>query len=752
MRPGIFLTGLFTLFSLAAFAQAIGSWQEHFSWHSSIAVGSDGHRIVAATPHAIFSYDTQTEELSRISTVNGLSASGIQTMACDANTIVIAYQNSQIDIIRGDKILPVNTLRLTGILADKSINSIWIGDNQCLLATGFGIAVLNLDKNEIGDVYVIGNGGAYTKIEAVSRDDQYWYAAGAEGLKRAPLTGLNLSDYRSWQRLDESDGLPGGGFKSVFYWRNHLFVQQHNRLYKKDGNLFTVFYEDARNWNSISAGEDGILITQAAGENTAAPPAGLIQLDITGMVERKIEHPQIVQPAAALNLGGEYWVADKTNGLLRISGNEVEQMVPNSPMTSGLGGLGTRTGEWWAAGDSTVSRLIDGNWENFIPGQTLSNRWPSSFRNPGPLAQTKPGEVWIGSAGDGLLQWREEGWQQYKSPVLNQAQGNAGQYRVSGLAADRDQHLWIANDGAQRGLVVYKNDGSHLSFEIPFFYPGYRLGQLVVDDINQKWIIAPGFGLFCYNQGNSLEQTGDDQWRFYQPGMGKGNLPDAEVLCLAKDHFGFVWVGTSDGIAIIQCTEQVFSPQGCEAVLPVVQSDNFAGYLFKGERVQAIAVDGANRKWVGTRNGIWLISESGDKTIYRFTSSNSPLPDNDVQQISVDPKTGWVLIATAKGMVSYRSTATEGGSRHTNVLVYPNPVPPGYTGTIAIRGLVNQAVIKITTLDGRLVYQGRALGGQAIWNGLDLNGKRVATGVYLVWSGDESRKEQAVTKIVFIQP
>ena len=62
----------------------------------------------------------------------------------------------------------------------------------------------------------------------------------------------------------------------------------------------------------------------------------------------------------------------------------------------------------------------------------------------------------------------------------------------------------------------------------------------------------------------------------------------------------------------------------CEAVLPIVQQDNFAGYLFQGEEVRAMAVDGANRKWVGTKNGLWLISEEGEKIVYRFTLANSP--------------------------------------------------------------------------------------------------------------------------------
>jgi ligand-binding sensor domain-containing protein len=272
----------------------------------------------------------------------------------------------------------------------------------------------------------------------------------------------------------------------------------------------------------------------------------------------------------------------------------------------------------------------------------------------------------------------------------------------------------------------------------------------VVDDLNQKWIVSPrGGGLICFNHGQSLDNPGDDQWFWYRSGTGNGNLPDNNVLCIAKDKGNFIWVGTTRGIGIIYCPQQVFSG-GCEAVLPVVQQDNFAGYLFRDEEVQVITVDGADRKWIGTKNGVWLLSPDAEKTIYHFTTGNSPLPDNDIKSIAIDGQSGEVFFSTSKGIVSFRSTATEGTTTNSNVLVFPNPVPPGYNGAIAIRGLVNNATVKITEMDGRLVYQTRALGGQAVWNGKDYKGRIISSGVYLVLVSDDSRKENLVTKIVFI--
>jgi len=218
----------------------------------------------------------------------------------------------------------------------------------------------------------------------------------------------------------------------------------------------------------------------------------------------------------------------------------------------------------------------------------------------------------------------------------------------------------------------------------------------------------------------------------------------ALMVLYAGVHFGAVVAGGSDSYGYV-------SQAGLwQRGLPIVQQDNFAGYLFSAEQVQCIGIDGADRKWVGTKNGVWLISPDGQQIIYRFTTANSPLLNNDVRKITVDGTTGEVFFATVSGICSFRSTATTGGETNSNVLVFPNPVPPGYTGTIAIRGLVDNAVVKITELNGRLVYETRALGGQAVWNGKDYNGRTAATGVYLVLVSDDSRQEKIVTKIVFI--
>jgi ligand-binding sensor domain-containing protein len=364
----------------------------------------------------------------------------------------------------------------------------------------------------------------------------------------------------------------------------------------------------------------------------------------------------------------------------------------------------------------------------------------------------RDGALWAGSYGGGLVRFKENQTTIYKqkNSSLQAALGDPNSYRVSGLAFDQAGNLWVANYGAAQNMQVRKKDSSWVSIRVPFSHTENALSQILVDQEQQIWLISPkGNGIFCYNPGNSIDATNDDRWKNYLAGSGNGNLPSNNVRCMAMDKNGFIWVGTDKGIGIIQCSNEVFGT-GCEALLPVVQQDRFAGLLFQDEDVQSIVVDGANRKWVGTKNGLWLLSPEGDKIIYRFTQDISPLLGNDIKKLAINSITGELFIASTNGICSFRSTATEGGNTQENVLVFPNPVPAGYNGTIAIRGLSNNALIKITELNGQLVYQTRALGGQAIWDGKHYTGSKAASGVYLVIVRDDTGKEKIATKIVLL--
>jgi hypothetical protein len=198
--------------------------------------------------------------------------------------------------------------------------------------------------------------------------------------------------------------------------------------------------------------------------------------------------------------------------------------------------------------------------------------------------------------------------------------------------------------------------------------------------------------------------------------------------------------------------ENVFvTGSGFDAQKILVEVGGHTGYLLETETVTAIAVDGANRKWIGTeRAGVFLLSADGTEEIHHFTVENSPLYSNSIIDIEINGDTGEVFFGTEAGIISYKSTATEPLPTNSDVVVYPNPVREGYTGTIGIKGLVNNADVKITDVSGTLIFATRAEGSQAVWDGRNFDGRKAQTGVYLIFSTDDTGTEKLVTKVLFI--
>jgi ligand-binding sensor domain-containing protein len=233
---------------------------------------------------------------------------------------------------------------------------------------------------------------------------------------------------------------------------------------------------------------------------------------------------------------------------------------------------------------------------------------------------------------------------------------------------------------------------------------------------------------------------------------GSGNIPGSNIFSIAEDKEGEVWLGTDEGIAVFYNPSDLFTNSPSDAERILVNFDGYVQYLLETETVTAIAVDGANRKWMGTdRAGVFLLSADGTEQIYHFTEDNSPLFSNQITSIAINPLTGEVYIGTAKGLIAYKGSATEGVTEMNDIYAFPNPVPSNYSGTIGIRGLVSNANVKITDIGGTLIYETTAAGGQATWDGKNFSGRKAKSGVYLVFVTNEDGSNTMVTKIMIIE-
>lgn len=752
---GFFIAWICGIVPVAA-QTPIGQWQEHLNYKQTKQVVK-GDQIYCATSANVFSVN-EKNEISRFSKINGLNDIGVSCIGWDATTaqLVIAYENGNLDIVKGSTVRNIPDILQSNISSNKKINQIYCRDGIAYLSAAVGIIAVNLSRYEIRDTWIIGNNGTQTNVWNMTGDNTYYYAATTEGLKRALASQTNLANFANWENISNKYNLPTGPVQFTGLLNNRLLARKTDSIYIQSGDSWTLLYHEP-SWKIVQANVSGnsLLLSQTG----PGDQARVILLTEAGTISQTISQPGVVSlPQSALADGNAVWIADLYEGLSRFA-NGTDRFIPNGPG-------GTASGQFAFSNESLIvaAGAVNRAW-NYLYNRdgifSYSNaEWSGKNAVNTPALDSvldiitlatdpEDGSVWAGSYGGGLIHFNGSDTKIYKqNSSLQPAAGDPGSYRVSGLAFNNAGDLWISNYGAPQALQLRKKDGSWKSFSIPFTLTENATAQLVSDDFNQLWIQSPkNNGLICFQYGNP-DNNNDDRWKYYRQGTGNGNLPSNNVLSVAKDKNSSIWVGTDDGIGIISCTADAFAGSGCDARLPVVQQGQFSGYLFKGEQVQAIAVDGANRKWIGTTNGAWLISPDGTKTIHHFTASNSPLLSNDVKQIGIDPHSGVVFFATFNGICSFRGTSTEPAETMNEVLVFPNPVPPGYNGTIAIRGLAENASVKITELNGRLVYQTRSLGGQAIWDGRDYKGHKAAAGLYLVFIRDDAGREKMVTKII----
>lgn len=761
---------------LFAQTKPIGQWREHLEFGQAKEVVFAGESIIVASKWGIYTVAGEDRIIEKFSKNNGLSDLGIQTIQYDPSSekLLIAYQNSNLDILYRNDIINIPYIKNSNTSGNKTINRIYMDGSFAYLATGLGVIVVNLNKYEVSATWPMGNNGSSTNVSAVISDVSYFYTATANGIQRIPRSDKFPENYAGWEIITANNGWPAGTPGNIFIIKNILYAQIGKQLFKQESGQWAKIYEDDWQWMSCESWNEQVLITQQ--KNDFSERRIVAFNPSTGATEIIQNNQLLSMPVQAKRLGQTLYIADLKKGLIIQNSSSVEEIKINSPFGALDGEMFFQNNKLYVAGGSINEAwnylykrdgffVYDNNeWKNYSV-ETLP--WMDTLRDIITLAVDPLDEtIYAGSysgglgqadgsviEGGGLIEFKNPAsYKIYKqgSPVEKTIGDNS--YRVSGLAFDAERNLWVSNFGGERNFGVKKADGAWVKFRVPFIIQDNMVGGILIDDYNQKWIQVPqGNGLYCYNHGSSIDNPNDDRWKWLRIGKGNGNLPGNLVQAMAKDKDGFLWIGTDKGIGIIQCPGEVFTANGCEAFQPIIQQGNFAGLLFANEEVKAIAVDGANRKWVGTRNGVWLISPDGEKVIERFTEDNSPLLSNEINRIAIDPRSGEVYFSTFKGICSYRGTATEGTEKQEDVFVFPNPVPPGYGGQIGIRGLASNSFVKITELNGRLVHQMQAFGGQAVWNGRDYKGNKVATGVYLILVTDATGAEKTAGKIVFIK-
>lgn len=758
---------LFTAAQAQKGGPGVGQWKSFIPYGQVNGVVTDGTTFFCSTTAGFFTYNREDGSLTPYSKANGMGDIGMSGIAYDKTTgyAVLAYTNSNVDLFKDNTFYSQPELKITQVGGDKTIYHVAASDGQGYLSTGIGLLVLNLSKNEPKEMIKFSENSTDAAVYASLTDATYLYAATRIGLYRIEKNSPFVLDDDAWTKLDNKE------FQVLGQSGNTVYAATADSLFGVAGDGTVSFIEQVRftdtmasTITSLDPGAGNGLWVSVSQPEKSRGFAVLRNSDGS-----RADSLATIAPSQVVQLAnGDVWFGDESgysfpdrHGLRKKTAvDRSEPYYPDGPVTSSAFDVSARNGEFWLA-HGGKSGIWGVTYNRAMFSHFKEEAWVNyPYVSPNPFVQDfirilkdwNGDHLYAASFSGGLYEMSPSGVNVYNDGYLEHYPSNPNTYYVTGLALDENGTLWMTNHGSQNHELVAKTrDNKWIYCRSIDGNTGHPAVDVIIDDYGLKWFVALGNGVVVYDDNGTLENTADDRFRLFKAGKGSGNLPDNGTTCIAKDKDGAIWVGTTNGIGIINCGDQVFDAS-CEGELRIIQNDQFAGYLFEGQAIRALAVDGANRKWVGTSNGLWLLSEDGSTTIYRFTDINSPLPSNAIERINLDPVTGDVYISTDKGLVSFRGTATEGNRENDETLyIYPNPVPSDYNGMVAVRGIAENADVRFTDISGQLVYRTRALGGQAVWNCKDYTGRKVQSGVYLVFTVNKDGTQKASGKFIIHQ-
>lgn len=758
----------FLIISFTSFSQIeVGSWREHFSYNNAITLTDAGGKIYVAGELGIFSYDKEDGFIETLSKVNGLSDSEIQTIAYDKSKdiLIIAYKNSNIDILKNNTVYNISEIKRKQISHSKTINKISFFGDIAYLSCGFGIVVLNTVKLEISDTYFIGENSSYININDVVEFGNKIYASTDEGLFYADLESSNLSDYRNWN-IDISIPNSSNKFTNLNIFNNYLFAAQEyttNKysIYKLHNNVWESFKNNISKLKDITSSSSNMVVTSK--NNSTAYDKSLNKINEVNEYSFPEEDPVIwTDKTSAIYIDGTFYISDSKRGFIWGNEDELTQVFPNGPISNKTAHCeivdnklittnGNNRMKAWYKPEYNV--FENEEWQTFGAPKDTAKNFYSIAINP-----NNPNNIFIGAFGYGIFEFNNNEFKNNYNQLNSSLQAipgySYGYIRMVALAFDKNNNLWAVNHAVPEPISVKTKDNQWQSFNFNGQITEDSPQDILVSEDNNKWIVlGEGKGIMVLDDNDTPLEKSDDTFKRFSPTESNGEVISATVTAIDQDKDGNIWVGTDDGVAIYYNPENVFENNfyADKVQLTSYGNDTTEQYLFTTDEVTDIETDGANRKWIATKSsGIFLMSENGKKEIYNFNIYNSPLPSNSINDIAINQISGEVFILTDKGILSYRSDATKATEEFGNVYVFPNPIRPNYSGVITVTGLADEVNVKFTDISGNLVFETTALGGQAIWNGQTFDGRKVNSGIYLVFCTNDDGTKTQVAKLLFM--
>ncbi len=691
MRKILFTLLIYISTVFHAFGLAVGTWQVYPSYANLTEISPAGDVCFALASGSLFAYNNTTAETTVFNKTTGLAGIDISHIAWSqqAKRLVVAYGDGNIDLVSASgDITNVPGLYLSETVSDKTVSHIYIDRQFAYMSIGVGVMKLDAKKGVIADTYQLGFAVDHSYVK-----DGYLYAVSkAQGTWRGLLTD-NLLDKNRWQRV--------GGYTAL----------TDDRLNVRDAS--TGLW-----WTRNDAGRLACYTLATDGTRTYKTEGVLPEGPASNHFYRLYMH------------GGK---------LYSVAGFWAQENNAGYP-----GEVHVWNGQNWSEFEQPTSQMIGHDYIDLLCMD---------------FDPKKEGHVMVGAKG-GVYEFQDGKFIKHygrQNSVLESGVNSDNYTIVSTLKYTDNGDLWVLNSMVDNPIwKIEHGSGNWVNYPHPeMSTPAkYNLVSLL-QSRNNKNIMWFANNYYMENRLYAYDFV-NDKLVGHGPNFTNEDgtvITPVMVYALAEDLDGNVWIASSNGPFYISSADAIAGNDAfIQHKVPRNDGTNLADYLLSDVKTRCIAVDGANRKWMGTENGVFLISSDCNTLLQHFTTENSPLPSNTVYDICIDNNSNIVYFATERGLCSYASDATQPSEEMTkdNVYAYPNPVTPEYTGKITIVGLSFNADVKIVTSNGVLVNQGRSTGGSYQWDGRDLKGKRVASGVYMVQAATETGDKGVVCRIAVV--
>jgi len=758
----IFILFLFVFSIQFSLAQNNLQWKGYFSYNEIKDVAQSESQFFAASENALFSKSTLTNLIKTTNTINGFPSQTISAIfhSPTFQKTLVGYENGLLVVVNENDGTILNVVDIINkqIAPNiKKINHFNESNGIVYIACDFGIVQYNLATLQFGDTYFIGSNVPEIIVNQTAVFDGYIYAATlTEGLKRAEVTNPNLIDANQWIKVND------GNFLGVTNFKTHLFTSKSSGEISKSENG-TVFSNFGTLLSpaavDIRSSENRLVIT--------SPTSVFVyndQLVLTNQINKSQITTENVTFSCGTVLKSTIYIGTTENGIITLNINNptnFEFISPNGPARNSIFSINANSSNLWATYgeyNQFVSPRYrsygfdkytdDQGWKN-IPFSKVDGAVDLVRLTVSPRNENK---IFISSFHSGLLEFEDDQLIKHYTQTnsgLESLVGNFVSIRIEQSAFDKEGNLWLTNGLVKNGLKVLKKNGQWQSFNMENILSkplDGRFTRLTIDRNSTKWICTLDDGLIAYNE------TYNNVFKKINENSEDTPLPSNSVQAVTVDNRNQLWIGTRKGLRVISSVSSFLSEEPLKAYPIIIVEEGLPQELLFEQFITDIVVDGANNKWVSTADaGVFQFSPNGQSTLYHFTTSNSPLPSNNVNDVDINQSTGEVFFATTKGMVSFQGTAISESKDLSNVIVYPNPVRPEYSGTVKITGVLDKANIKITDIEGNLVYEVISEGGSIEWDTTAFGKYKVATGVYMIFISAQDGIETKVKKVMIIR-